>query len=44
MTKKIVGISLDTILLSKLDKVRGLIPRSRYLEKIIGDRLADNDD
>ncbi|WP_179364914.1 hypothetical protein [Nitrosarchaeum sp. AC2] len=35
MTKIIIGISIDEKVLSGLDKKRGLIPRSKYLEYIL---------
>jgi len=35
MNKKIVGISLDSEVLIKLDQVRGLTPRSTMISEII---------
>ena len=37
--RKIVGISLDNKILDSLDRERGLIPRSRYIEKLIVDSM-----
>lgn len=30
-----VGVSFDRKTISKIDSVRGMVPRSRYIEKII---------
>jgi len=30
-----IGISFDGKTISKIDSVRGMVPRSRYIEKII---------
>ena len=40
MAKTVVGISIDNELLAKLDQKRGLIPRSRYIEKVLTDFLV----
>lgn len=37
-----VGISIDTEILNKLDSVRGMIPRSRFIEKIVKDNLEES--
>jgi len=44
MVKRRISISLNSLLVVKLDKIRGLIPRSRYLEKIIHENLANKDE
>jgi len=43
MVKKIVGISLDNDLLFKIDQMRGLIPRSRYVSQILATNLGVRD-
>ncbi len=35
MKKAIIGISVDAELLTKLDSMRGLVPRSRYVSKVL---------
>ena len=41
LKKSIIGISLDNELLMKLDSTRGLVPRSRYVSKILEIVLED---
>jgi len=41
MAKRIVSISLDSVLLTNLDDTRGLISRSKYVEKIIEEKLEN---
>jgi len=41
MTKKIIGLSIDQVILNKIDQKRGMIPRSRFLEKIISENMGD---
>jgi len=41
MGKRIIGISLELEILSRLDEKRGLIPRSTYVEKILCEKLGD---
>ena len=41
MTTSKIGVTLDTTLLQRLDKDRGLVPRSRYLAKIIEDAYKE---
>jgi len=36
---QICGISIDEKILASVDRRRGLIPRSRFIEKIIEDTL-----
>jgi len=43
MARRIIGISLDDKLLSKLDKTRELVPRSRYVEKVLAEVLDKNE-
>lgn len=35
VSKSRIGISLDTIVLKEIDNERGLVPRSRYIQKIL---------
>jgi len=42
--KTIIGISLDEKILSKLDEIRGLIPRSRFVAKVLEDNLVSNNE
>jgi len=37
--RKTIGISLSLLVLEKLDSVRGLIPRSRFIEEAIMNTL-----
>jgi len=37
--KRKIGISLDPEIVEKIDEERGLIPRSRYIEKLLRERL-----
>ncbi|MCH7560680.1 MAG: hypothetical protein IIC67_04820 [Thaumarchaeota archaeon] len=39
--RKTVAISLDYNVLLDIDKIRDLIPRSRFIEKIIKDSLGN---
>lgn len=39
--RKTVAISLDHDILLRVDKIRDLIPRSRFIEKIIKDSLEN---
>jgi metal-responsive CopG/Arc/MetJ family transcriptional regulator len=41
MAKIIVGISIEEELLKQIDKHRGLIPRSRYVQAILTSRLKN---
>ena len=41
MTKKKVTITLEHNLLTKIDKDRGLIPRSAYIEKLLKESIGD---
>jgi metal-responsive CopG/Arc/MetJ family transcriptional regulator len=41
MGKTVIGISLDSALLKRLDASRGMIPRSRLIEKMVTDSLGD---
>jgi len=41
MSKTVIGISLDSSLLKRLDDSRGMVPRSRLIEKILIDTLGD---
>ena len=43
MAKTIVGISLDSDLLFKIDEKRGLVPRSRYVAQILAANLGVED-
>jgi len=38
-TRKTIAISLDQQVILKIDQTRDLIPRSRFIEKIIKDSL-----
>lgn len=40
MPRSIIGITISNELLTTLDKSRGLIPRSRFIEKIIRQNLG----
>jgi len=35
-----VGVSFDGETISKIDSIRGMVPRSRYIEKIILDAMV----
>jgi len=41
MARKTVTISLEPKLVKKIDEDRGLIPRSRYIEKLLKESLGD---
>lgn len=43
MTTTSISITIDTNLLRQLDESRGLIPRSRFLSKIVADVYATKD-
>ena len=38
-----IGISFDHEIIDAIDEVRGMIPRSRFIEKIIKDNLEIQD-
>jgi len=39
MTRLSIGISLESELVTKIDELRGMIPRSRFIEDVIMKRL-----
>lgn len=39
-----VSLSFDEKTLNKLDSIRGLIPRSRFIEKVILDSMGNEND
>jgi len=41
MAKKKVTITLEHKLITKIDKDRGLIPRSPYIEKLLKEAIGD---
>ena len=41
MARKSVGVSFDSDTISKIDSVRGLVPRSRFMEKIVLEALKN---
>lgn len=40
MTRTVIGLSIDELILHKIDQMRGLVPRSRYLEQIIREKIG----
>ena len=40
--RKTIAISLDQQIILKVDQIRDLIPRSRFIEKIIKDKITEN--
>jgi len=42
MPRMFVGFSIDPVVISALDKVRGDIPRSRAVERMICEQLGVN--
>ncbi len=44
MTKKIIGISIDIKVLQNIDDKRGMIPRSRFIEKILEKTTMNHND
>ena len=40
-TRNAIGISLDIKLIHKIDMIRGLIPRSRFIEKTLLEKFGD---
>jgi len=40
MTKERITISIDPALLERIDRERGLVPRSTYIESILAEALG----
>jgi metal-responsive CopG/Arc/MetJ family transcriptional regulator len=41
MPRSTIAISLEEELIAKLDRERGLVPRSRFIEKMLADAYAN---
>jgi metal-responsive CopG/Arc/MetJ family transcriptional regulator len=39
--KTVIGLSLEKSIVQKIDSMRGLIPRSRFVEELIKQKFGD---